>query len=285
MVVDFKVYKVTDSTAFVLGDEFNEFTANAAGVALKNFVVAIDPTPMPDTANLFRKKLEAHFNLPVKYLFITHYHLDHIFGVAPFKDTTIVSSSVLSQAIQKKLESQWAPEAFQKWKEQEPEKSEVIDSIEIILPHQTFQDTFEINDESLQVSFFYTGGHTRCSSYAYFPHEKVLFAGDLIFAKSFPWAGDETCDPDVWIQVLKDFLELDFEKLVPGHGPIVGKETVKDQLKFLEDLKKATIEAISTGKDKEGIQVPEYYTPEEKDMWVKTRTIEYFFNFYKEKTI
>jgi len=55
--------------------------ANAGAIALKNFIVVIDPTYYPRTGRLLREKIEAHFDLPVKFLFLTHSHADHVGGL------------------------------------------------------------------------------------------------------------------------------------------------------------------------------------------------------------
>lgn len=281
MGIDFELETVHERTVAVVDENLEG--GNAGAVALRNFVVAVDPTMKPATARLFRKKLEQHFNLPVKFLFITHCHGDHVWGAAPFKDTCIVGSRVLTQNILKRKQTDWTPEAFEEWKQKEPNKADWIDEIEIFLPTLGFQQGLEIRDNDLLVELYHVGGHTSCSAYAYVPHEKVLFAGDLMFAKTFPYAGDQTCDPDRWIQIFKEFLALDFEKLVPGHGPVVGKDEVEKHLKFFQALQQATKEIIAAGKDHDAITIPEFYEPEEEDAWLKTATLEYWYTFYKHK--
>jgi len=48
----------------------------------------------------------------------------------------------------------------------------------------------------------------------------VLFAGDLLFAGKFPYAADDTCDPEAWIATLKTWLGMDILHVIPGHGPV-----------------------------------------------------------------
>ncbi|MFX0063682.1 MAG: MBL fold metallo-hydrolase [Candidatus Hermodarchaeota archaeon] len=281
METDFDLERISERTVAITEKLF----ANAGGIALNNFIVTIDPTMFPATARLLRAKMERQFNLPVKYLYITHYHGDHVYGLGPFKDTIIFGSTVLIQNMIKAKKTEWTPEDFEKWKNMEPEKADWIDEIEIIIPAIGFQNKLEIHDEDLVVEFYQSGGHTSCSGYAYFPDEKVLFAGDLMFAKGFPYAGDPTCDPEQWIQVFKDFLALDFEKLIPGHGPVVGQEEVENHLTFFEALKEATKEAIKLGETYEAIIVPEFYKLEENNAWIETANLKLWYNFYKEKRI
>jgi len=254
---------------------------NAGAIVLNNFIVAIDPTMFPVTAKQFREDVEKKFSKPVKYLLITHYHGDHVFGSAPFRDTKTIGSNKLVEGIKGKLESQWAKEAFNEWIKQEPERKEDIKSIEVILPEISFENNYMIKDDDLQIEINHIGGHTAGSSYAYFSHEKVLFAGDLMFAESFPWAGDPTCNPDHWITAFENMIELNFEIIIPGHGPIVGKEEMKKHLNFFKELRDATLEAIVNDESYEKIAVPDFYGSFED--WIIPETLKHWRKFYENQ--
>ena len=279
MSIEFELEQVSERTVAVIDQ--GTLRSDAGAVALENFIVAIDPTMKPPAAKAFRKKLEEKFSLPVKFLLITHYHADHVFGAAPFKDTCIIGSTELTANILKRKNTDWSPKAIEQWKQENPEDTDWLDEVEIVMPTLSFQDRLEIHDGDQVVELYYGGGHTSCSAYAYVPGEKVLFAGDLMFATGFPYAGDPTCDPDRWMDVFRDFLSLDFEKLVPGHGPVVEKDEVEKHLAFFEALRDATKEAIKAGKGPDAIQTPEFYELDEEYAWVKTVTLERLFAFYK----
>ncbi|MCP4536489.1 MAG: MBL fold metallo-hydrolase [Chloroflexi bacterium] len=277
--MNIKLEQVSERTAALIAPELRSV---AGAVALKNFIVVIDPTMMPLAAGAFRKKLEGEFGLPVKFLLITHYHSDHVFGAAPFKDTCIIGSTDLTATILKRKNNEWSPEAIERWKQDNPtEDTDWLDQVEILVPTLGFRDKLEIRDDDLVVELVHGGGHTNCSTYAYVPHEKVLFAGDFMFAKSFPYAGDPTCDADRWLDVFCEFLSLDFEKLVPGHGPVVGRDEVEKHLAFFKALRDATREAVKADKGHDAIEVPEFYGVDEKDAWIKQTTLEHWYAFYK----
>ena len=278
MNIEFELEQVSERTAAVVVPELR---SNAGAVALDNFIVAIDPTMMPWAARAFRQKLERRFDLPVRFLLVTHYHVDHVFGTVPFKDTCIVGSTALTANILERKDTRWSPEALEQWKQNSPdEDTSWIDGVEILVPTLSFEDKLEIRDGDLVIEFYHTGGHTNCSTYAYVPHERVLFAGDLMFAKGFPYAGDPTCDPDRWMAAFRDFLALDFETLVPGHGPLVGRDEVEKHLAFFEALRDATKDAIEAGKGHDAIEVPEFYNLGEMTNWVIQATLERWYAFY-----
>ncbi len=256
----------------------------AGVISLDSFIIAIDSTLFPFTGRLLRKQIEDVFKLPVRYLFLTHYHGDHFWGVSSFNDTIIVGSEPIVQNIIAEREIQ--PARFESWKKEDPEKAHLIDEIDTsFLPDITFTNKVKIRDGEQCVELHHCGGHTSCSSYAYFPFEKVLFSGDLIFAKEWPWAGDPTSNPDEWINALQEIIKLDIDFVIPGHGPMVGKEEVAVQLNFLKRLREETIIILENEKSIDNIKVPPFYNDNTSGEWVKKGTLECFYNFYNNQLI
>ncbi len=93
---------------------------------------------------------------------------------------------------------------------------------------------------------------------------------------------DPTGNPDKWIESFEEILKLDVEKIVPGHGSVVGKEYIEEQLEFMKDLKKAVLNAISEGKKPEEVDVPEYPYEPAAD-WQIPSALEHLFNHYSKK--
>ncbi len=67
--------------------------------------------------------------------------------------------------------------------------------------------------------------HTTGDLMVYVPDAKTLFAGDILFIDSTPvmWAGPV----ENWLKALDLILDLDVDTIVPGHGPITGKDGVR----------------------------------------------------------
>jgi cyclase len=273
--IEFK--EVTPHTILINFKDY--FEVNAGAIILNNFIIVIDALMYPIQAKQFREKLETKYNLPVKYLFITHYHADHLFGIAAFKDIEIFGSSLLIENLKKRKEENWTTEAFNEWKKEEPEIEEFIDEIEIIIPTEGFKTKRIIKDDGLSVEFYHSGGHTGGSSYAYFPNEKVLFSGDLIAAGFWPFISDPNEDFEGWINSFEFILNLDVDVVIPGHGPLVGLDYIKEQLRFMKNLKNNVIKAISEGKEVQQIEIPEYKHEPAED-WQIPRALEFLFNFY-----
>lgn len=133
----------------------------------------------------------------------------------------------------------------------------------------------------------HTGGHTAGSSIVYIPEDRVLFAGDLVFAKTFPWAGDPSANPDVWIDAFKAILRLEIETIIPGHGPLCDKSEVEFQLAFFEAVREEMHRLIAEGMSMEAVvkyeAYPEFYKsdpPERRD-----NSLKHWYNFWKKQRL
>ncbi len=224
-------------------------SANVGGISLEQFSIAIDSGQRYDTAKTFRRQLETFFDLPVKYLFLTHTHTDHRKGLMAFKDVTIITSQKAVKNMPKNVK---------------------LNNFTV----ETFDEKTEIKENDLKVEFHLVGGHTIGSSIAYFPHEKVLFGGDLFFSSGAnfnipflnfyqnasydPRIGKKTGNPDEYIIAFEKFQLMDIEVLIPGHGGVVfnPKEELNTLITFFKALRTLFISAIEEKKGLKDIKFP-----------------------------
>ncbi|MFW9849720.1 MAG: MBL fold metallo-hydrolase [Candidatus Thorarchaeota archaeon] len=168
---------------------------NVGGIALDNFVVVVDTTNSPERGKEFRNKLDERFDVPVKYTFLTHHHSDHATGLNAFSDTTVISHKQTA----KKIRSLTRINTY---------------------PSVVFDTDYMIRDQDSLVELYHTGGHTSDSSYLHFPHDRVIFAGDLIMEGFLPFAGYQS-NPHNWINAFNQIKKLRPKLIVPGHGPVL----------------------------------------------------------------
>jgi glyoxylase-like metal-dependent hydrolase (beta-lactamase superfamily II) len=213
-----------------------ETGGNVGIVVLDHAVVAVD-AQYPVSAADFRGSIPKVTDKSVTHLLLTHDHGDHVFGNQAFEDCEIVSHRRLKEKMEGNLRTTWAPGNLEKMlddiKVNRPERAWLFEGLRIVLPTETFEDGYAVDG----VEMTYLGGHTDCSSVVYIPDDKVLFAGDLMFAETFPWAGDPTADPDVWIEAYKTIIGMDVETIVPGHGPLCDKGEFEIQLAWFESVR------------------------------------------------
>jgi cyclase len=245
----------------VYADTSGEGKGNIGAIELPNYTVVVDSTISTKTANSFRKSLESKTKSPVRKLILTHYHSDHVLGIPAFKDCDIITS-----------------EAYEKLR-RTAEHS----------PNITFDKSLVLKDGEFSVEIAHAGGHTTDSSYIYFPQKKTLFSGDLIFAKTFFYAGDRTFNPDSWTKALKKIMTMEIETIVPGHGPVCGREEVEKYIRFFEATSSKMRELVKMGASKkdalENTGFPDFYPEYREGLRVLALTNWYRFCKQQSKTV
>jgi glyoxylase-like metal-dependent hydrolase (beta-lactamase superfamily II) len=267
--------RVTASTAAAIDPRLQ---SNAAAIVFEDFVVVVDAGMRPFASRLFRKTLEETYRRPVRFVCVTHKHGDHTFGLTAFKEVTVFGSRRLATALAESPD--FAPDARAARKQMEPDGGAWLDEVELVLPELRFEDRMDVSFGGRTVEFHHSGGHTDCSTWGYLAEEKVLFSGDLIFSGMFPFAGDPTADPEVWMATLRLWKTMAIEHVIPGHGPVSGSEEIARQLEFLETLKQNTLAAIATDKGPEDILLPAMYPIGDKP-WFAEKTVQRWHEYYR----
>ncbi len=267
--------RVTQSTVAAIDSRLQ---SNAAAVIFDDFIVAVDVGMRPYASRLFREALESQFRRPVHFACITHCHADHTFGLQAFKDVTLFGSRRLADALERSPD--WTPEESARRKLDDSEGG-WLGEVELVLPSLRFDGRMDIANRGRLVEFHHAGGHTDCLVYGYLPDEKVLFASDLIFAGGFPFAGDATADPEVWMATLRAWTSMAIDHVIPGHGPVSGPGEIIRQLEFFETLKQNTLKAIEAGQGGEDIELPSVYPVGDK-VWFAEKTAQRWHAYYSD---
>jgi len=87
-----------------------------------------------------------------------------------------------------------------------------------------------------------------------------------------PFAGDDTSDPETWINVLRSWLSVPIDWVISGHHPVCGPGEILRHLEFFESLKGRTLGVLCGGMSPEDIIAsPPYEQAEPSWFWEKTR--------------
>ena len=105
--------------------------------------------------------------------------------------------------------------------------------IQLTPPTETFDKELTLHVGSKEVRLVDVGpAHTRGDVLAYIPADRVVFTGDILFHDIHPviWAGPV----ENWIRACRYILDLDVTVVVPGHGPLADKNSVRRMQEYLE---------------------------------------------------
>src|SRR5688572_14444016 len=171
---------------------------------------------------------------PLKYVVNTHQHDDHAGGDLKMLPIAEVIAHRNVYANLKDLK--------QPYYEDTP-------GTPIGLPRITFTDQLDVHLGGKDVQAYYFGrGHTSGDAIIYFPEVRAIHTGDLFLAFRGGGRGAAPQRPPgvpiyvdyvqggsflEWSKTLEGALKLDFDIVIPGHGPV---STKADLVKFKSDL-------------------------------------------------
>ncbi|HSA81903.1 MAG TPA: hypothetical protein VLE23_13895, partial [Geminicoccaceae bacterium] len=122
-------------------------------------------------------------------------------------------------------------------------------------PELTFTERMTIGLGGKTVELIYPGrSHSDNLIAVHFPTERAIFAVDFISVGRLPYQTlADSYFPD-WIEAIKEVEAIDFDILLPGHGPVGTKADATDHRRYLEDLHAAVLEAARAGRSLEQMQ-------------------------------
>ena len=278
--------KVTENIYVFIDRNFYDTVVGA--IVFPSKLIAIDSGFHVPNVKTFRNEVEKITKKKFEFLFLTHRHGDHVFGNQIFKDCKIISPKQLF-AEMTNLKKRVTPEVIQKEKARLKD-STALDGLEIILPNLTIENELQIFDKEVSLIYKTTGGHTSDSSYVYCPQYKVLFTGDNLFNNYYPYGGDKSCNPEQWMNTLNEYLELNAEIIIPGHGKPCGIKPIQETLTFLKTVKNKMKKLSTDGKREEEIlkecyKIPFYPNDESNpdDVEMKKSTLKQWYDCWINK--
>jgi cyclase len=228
--------------------------------------VVIDTPQLPTKAVAMRDMVEEHGR--IQYLVNTEHHVDHIFGNYWFKGRTTI---VHHQGVHERFMTVY-PEldpfayALEALPTDDPDGAALVPDRETYYANMGTADAVFTGDLTLKVGdrtfhLLHTPGHTPGQVAVYVPEERAVFTGDTIFSECTTWL--MTSDVDMWITALDRIRALDFDHVIPGHGPVQTKAYLATQRSFMLEWKAAVAVAISKGWSREetvaGVNFAERY--------------------------
>lgn len=202
-----------------IGDSFYVFSFggyNSVFVVTDEGVIVADPASLNDArAQLLVASIRAVTNQPVRFVIYSHDHADHATGGWVFAEKP---EFVAQRRAAAKIAAQ--------------------NNARVPVPTRLFDTAETITLGGKSVQLLYVGrNHSDNSLVLLYPAARVAFAVDFIPVRSLPFRTLTDGYPDEWVRSLEYVqANLDFDTLVPGHGPLGTKATVGEVRQYFLDL-------------------------------------------------
>jgi glyoxylase-like metal-dependent hydrolase (beta-lactamase superfamily II) len=211
------------------------YMSNAGFVVTDAGVVVFDALGTPALGEAMLAAIRRISSRPIRRVIVSHYHADHVYGLQALKAAgaevwahRYAQQYFTSGAAQERLEQRRRDLA--PW---------VDESTRLIAPDVWLEGDADFKLGGLTFRVVYShGAHSPEDVMLYVVEDRLLFAGDLIFAGRVPFVG--TADSRGWLQAMDSMIALRPSVVVPGHGPAsrdVGRDlvTTRDYLTYLRN--------------------------------------------------
>jgi glyoxylase-like metal-dependent hydrolase (beta-lactamase superfamily II) len=236
-------------------------------IEMKDYMIVVDAN-YPSGARAAMEDVKRISKKPVKYVFDTHHHGDHVYGNPLWTQAgaTTIAFKQVGEEMKKFEPARWLAAAKTR-----PDVAELHrDAPEP--PKEDIDETLRVlNDGSRRVEFRYLGwAHTRGDGFVYLPKEEVLCTGDAVVNGPH----NNTMDANIgnWPTVLRAAQKLKVKHVLPGHGMFGGRDLLIGQEQFFTELHKAVQDGISQGKKLEELQASVKLSPAVEE-WVSEASL------------
>jgi glyoxylase-like metal-dependent hydrolase (beta-lactamase superfamily II) len=197
-------------------------TSNAGFIVTAQGVVVFDALGTPSLGWDLLQHIGKVAAQPVRYVVVSHYHADHIYGLQAFKDHTdgiIVAQERASEY--KEANEEIADERSTQRLDQRREAlfPWVDKNTRVVPPDITFRQHATIALGGKRFILIYSGpAHSASDMMMFVGPDGVLFAGDIVQNSRIPFMNSDDVDTAIWLQALKEVEKLDPTFIIPGHG-------------------------------------------------------------------
>jgi len=286
-------------------------TSNAYMVVTKAGRIIIN-TGMGFEALTHKRLFDAICPGPTPFIILTQGHVDHVGGVAHFRETNTVviaqQNNAQCQRDDERIQPVRSSQAYI-WFQPTIDSAIAIakDHPEVFVqskpvPDVTFDDRYTFTLDGMTFELLATpGGETIDSCVLWMAKEKILFSGN-VFGPLFPHfpnintiRGDKYRSMENYLESLRRVRALEAEVLITGHfEPIVGKQLIRDCLDRLEAavqfIHTQTLKGMNAGKDiftlMQEVQLPTHLQVGEgygKVSWAVRTIWESYMGWFKAK--
>jgi glyoxylase-like metal-dependent hydrolase (beta-lactamase superfamily II) len=181
------------------------------------------------------EKVKSVTDQPVKYVLSTHHHSDHSGGNAKFLPTAEIISTANARA---NIVGHKQPNV----------------SPEMAPARVVFTEECSVFLGGKEVRARHFGrGHTNGDAFIYFPALRTIHTGDMMAGTTplIDYLGGGSVVE--WTKTLDAVLKLDFDTVIPGHGPVTNKAGLLAYRNNVEKLRNRAAGLIREGKNQDEV--------------------------------
>lgn len=189
------------------------FMSNAGFVVTGDGVVVVDALGTPALGRAMIDAIRRSTREPIRRVIVTHYHADHFYGLKPFKDAgaeiwahrrslDYLSSDVAAERLARRRTDlfPWVDENTQ------------LVRPDVLVDGDTAFRMGKLDFRIVDIS----GAHSPDDLMLFVEQDRVLYAGDILFAGRLPFVGD--ADSKRWLAAIERLIPMEPRAVVPGHG-------------------------------------------------------------------
>ena len=190
------------------------YMSNAGFVVTNDGVVVFDALGTPALGRAMVAAIRKVTRQPIRRVVVSHYHADHIYGLQEFK-----AVGVEIWAHRKGQHYLTSGQATDRLVQRRADLSPWVDEKTRVIPPDLWIDgDTSFRQGGLTFRLVYSeGAHAPEDLMMYVEEDRLLFAGDLIFAGRVPFVGN--ADSAGWLKAMDKMIALRPAIVIPGHGP------------------------------------------------------------------
>jgi glyoxylase-like metal-dependent hydrolase (beta-lactamase superfamily II) len=192
------------------------FTSNAGFVVTKAGTVVFDTLGTPSLGFALLQAIRKTTKQPIRYVILSHYHADHIYGLQAFKDHT--HATIIAQ--QKAYDYIHSLTAEQRLAQRRQALAPWVNqNTRVVAPDITFSDRLTLKLGGVAFRMIYAGpAHSPSDIMMLVEPGSVLFAGDIVQNHRIPAMDGPDVDTANWLRGLETVRKLNPHFIIPGHG-------------------------------------------------------------------
>ena len=196
-------------------------TSNAGFVVTSGGVVVFDALGTPSLGWALLQQIRTVTDKTIRYVVLSHYHADHIYGLQAFRDHTDATIVAQERAGEYKDNEQTADEkAGLRLDQRRAALSPWVDgNTRVVPPDITFKERMTISLGDRRLTLLYAGpAHSSSDIMMMVEPDGVLFAGDIVQNSRIPFMNSDDVSTTQWLHALDEVAQLDPKFIIPGHG-------------------------------------------------------------------